>query len=180
MFITDSVQFSEHCKSFHIKYSAGLEHIDILLSDGSKLCLVESKEKIRILSELDIKPHSLTVFVLEDLYDDKDFKETLTYISHRFFSIIKIKSFAQFGEIVGKSALQTACSKAWKGNTAQTLSTCAMITKSVQTIPGLGPKQAQKLVAKYGSLYNLTNTTLGELESLLGQLTAMSVYQFLH
>jgi len=47
-------------------------------------------------------------------------------------------------------------------------------------IPGLGPKQAKKLMAKFGSLANLTNASLGELESVLGLTVGMSVYQFLH
>ena len=180
-YFTTYISFSENCKSFHIIYSTGLEYIDALLSDGSKYCLVKTKEKLSSFLNLTISPHSLTVFVMKDVYNEKTCQETINHLSREFVSVLQIKSSAQFGEIVGKCALQTTTGNNCKPGSAQNVGSCAnIILKTVQAIPGLGPKQATKLVAKYGSIYNLTNATLGDLEIVLGQLTAMTVYQFLH
>ena len=108
-------------------------------------------------------------------------KDNLAIIYTKFVSVIQIVSSSQFGEITAKCALQLKdVSKHHHNGATASPNNCADITKTLQTIPGLGPKQAKKLLAHFGSLFNVVNASLVDLEGVVSQTLAMSVYQFLH
>lgn len=110
-------------------------------------------------------------------------KDSLATIYTKFLSVIQIVSLAQFGEITAKCALQLKdVSKRHHNGAIASPNTnnCADITKTLQTVPGLGPKQARKLLAHFGSLFNVVNASLVDLEGVVSQTLAMTVYQFLH
>lgn len=165
-------------------YSTSLDHIDALLSDGSKLCLVDSKERLFHLLAAPISPHQLSVCMLKQLYTAPENKEHIFSLFTKFVSVIQITSASQFGELTAKCALQlkdVSNKRHGRGmNTPHNTNNCAAITKTLQSVPGLGPKHANKLLVQFGSLHNVLNASLGELEGVVGQTLAMSVYQFLH
>ena len=120
--------------------------------------------------------------MVKKLYTDQELKDSVIKLYTKFASVIQIKSLSQFGEIAARCALQLKdISSKRHGISAQSnANNCDAITKTLQTVPGLGPKHAKKLLAQFGSLYNVVNASLGDLEIVVGQTLAMSVYQFLH
>ncbi|KAL5257747.1 hypothetical protein ACHWQZ_G012611 [Mnemiopsis leidyi] len=130
------------CKSFHLIYSTTLDYVDALLSNGSRLCLVDSKERLDRLVSSPFSHHQISVYVVKPLYTAREHEK-------RYMS-------------------------------SPIVNNLAALTKTLQTVPGLGPKHVNKLLSEFGSLYNITNASLGDLEKVLGEVLAMTVYQFLH
>ena len=132
-----------------------LDYLDALLSDGSKLCLVESEQRLVQIVSAPIAPHQLSVYMVKKLYTDQELKDSVIKLYSKFASVIQIKSLSQFGEIAARCALQLKdISSKRHGISAQSnANNCDAITKTLQTVPGLGPKHAKKLLAQFGSLY---------------------------
>jgi len=169
-----------------------MEHVDALL-DCSRFCLVDTEvQLLHILQFLKSKRTTqknhisqkcngnVTVFVLNKIYNDTKYRASIGTILTTFSSVLPITTVAQFGEISAKCALQSRDSSLRDCKVQNLQTSCTSILSTVQMIPGLGPKQAKKTMEKFGSLFNLTNATLADLECVLGKVTAMSVYQFLH
>ena len=175
--------FSDCCKSFHIIYSTTLDYVDALLSNGSKLCLVDTKERLDQLLSSPFSHHQISVFVIKPLYTAKELETSFNHLCTKYVSVIQISSVSSFGEITAKCALQLkdASRKNHQGSMALTpVNNVTAVTKTLQTVPGLGPKHVNKLLSEFGSLFNITNASLGDLERVVGQVLAMTVYQFLH
>ena len=164
-------------------YSTSLGLVDALLPDGTKLCLIDTQPRFTEISSGPISPHQLTAFALKSLYRDTNNSDQINCIHAASASLLEIDDIGQFGEIVAKCTLRAMNPQ--QGRNAKCAPPKGMISsagiiRTAQTIPGLGPKQAKKVMEHFGSLFNLANARLGQLENVLGKGTAMSVYQFLH
>lgn len=162
-------------------YSTTLGNVDALLSDSSKLCLVESEERLVELLSSPFRPHQISVYVIKKLYSDAKLKDSFSELHTRLVSVIPVGTLPQFGEIVARCALQLQdpTFRRVSSNPPQNPNGL-LISKTLQKIPGLGPKHASKLLTKFGSLYHVTNASVAELEGVLGPNLGMTVYQFLH
>ena len=117
------------------------------------------------------------------MYTAREHEKSMNNLCTRYVSVIQILSVSSFGEITAKCALQLkeTLRKHHSGYMSSPIvNNLAALTKTLQTVPGLGPKHVNKLLSEFGSLYNITNASLGDLEKVLGQVLAMTVYQFLH
>ena len=54
------------------------------------------------------------------------------------------------------------------------------VSKTLQTIPGLGEKKTRQLLQKFGSIYEISNQSPESLAKVVGVSTATSIYNFLN
>lgn len=157
-------------------FSTSLGPVDALLEDCSIYTIIESPERYEEIKDT-LRTHS-TILVVDKF--PEQYKQLQNMSISRSCSVLPVKSLPQSGEIVAKCALQTKCEPKYGKSVQTNQINCAAILSTVQSISGLGPKQANKVLAHFGSLYNFSNASLKELEIVLGPTTSMTVYQFLH